>query len=155
MSINSQTVSFIGAGMCVIDANEAGNSSYASAPQKQQSFNVAPSLIPPQTITFTSTAPSNASVGGATYTVTAAGGASGNPVTFTIDASSSEVCSVSNAVVSFTSIGTCVIDANQAGNSTTSLQLNNSSRLQSESATKPLRFLILEQCPLAPLVRSC
>ena len=45
--------------------NEAGNSSYASAPQKQQSFNVAPSLIPPQTITFTSTAQSNASVSAA------------------------------------------------------------------------------------------
>jgi Domain of unknown function (DUF2341) len=71
-----------------------------------------------QTITFTSTAPTNAIVGGPTYTVTATGGASGNPVTFSIDSSASTVCSISGSVVSFTGPGTCTIDANQAGNST-------------------------------------
>ena len=70
-----------------------------------------------QAITFTSSPPSNATVGGPTYTITATGGASGNPVTFTIDASSTSGCSVSGSTVSFAvPIGTCVIDANQAGN---------------------------------------
>jgi hypothetical protein len=76
------------------------------------------STLLPQTITFTSTVPSNATVGGAKYTVTATGGASGNPVLFTIASASSAVCSISGAVVSFTGAGTCTIDANQAGNST-------------------------------------
>ena len=71
-----------------------------------------------QTITFTSSPPSSATVGG-TYTQTATGGGSGNPVTFSIDTSStSGACSISGAKVSFTGTGTCVIDANQAGNRT-------------------------------------
>jgi hypothetical protein len=63
-----------------------------------------------QSITFTSTAPSNATVG-ATYTVTATGGASGNAVTFR----TTSACTVSGAKVSFIGVGKCVIDANQAG----------------------------------------
>jgi hypothetical protein len=72
-----------------------------------------------QTIAFTSTAPSSATVGGPTYTVAATGGASGNPVTFTIDAASSSVCSLSGSTstVSFVGPGTCTINADQAGDS--------------------------------------
>jgi hypothetical protein len=68
-----------------------------------------------QTITFTSTAPAGATVGGPTYTVTATA-SSGLAVTLTIDAAASSVCSISGQAVSFTAVGTCVIDANQAGN---------------------------------------
>ena len=68
-----------------------------------------------QTITFTSTAPAGATVGGPTYTVTATA-SSGLTVAFTIDAAASSVCSISGSTVSFTDVGTCVIDANQAGN---------------------------------------
>jgi hypothetical protein len=67
-----------------------------------------------QQITFTSTAPASATVGGVSYTVAATGGASGNPVTFSSGAPT--VCSISGATVSFTGAGTCTIDANQAGN---------------------------------------
>jgi len=111
-SISGSTVSFIGIGTCVIDANQAGNANYNAAPQAQQSFAVAKG---DQTITFTSTAPAGAKVGGPTYTVTATA-SSGLAVTFTIDASASSVCSISGSTVSFTGVGTCVIDANQAGN---------------------------------------
>jgi Putative Ig domain/Bacterial Ig-like domain (group 1) len=70
-----------------------------------------------QSITFTSTPPSHATVGGPTYSVAASGGGSGNPVTFSIDPSSTSGCSISSTTVSFpTRAGTCVIDANQAGN---------------------------------------
>jgi hypothetical protein len=70
-----------------------------------------------QSISFTSTAPSQAVVGGPTYTVSATGGASGNPVTFSIDPSSTSGCHVSGSTVSFAApSGTCVINANQAGN---------------------------------------
>jgi hypothetical protein len=67
-----------------------------------------------QAISFTSQ-PSSPAVG-STYTVTAAGGGSGNPVTFTIDPASTSACTVSGATVTFNQAGTCVIDANQAGN---------------------------------------
>jgi hypothetical protein len=69
-----------------------------------------------QSIAFTSTAPTSAVVGGGTYSVNATGGASGNAVTFSIDSSATSVCSVTGSTVSFIGVGTCVINANQAGN---------------------------------------
>ena len=74
---------------------------------------LSPALIS-QSISFTSQSSSPAV--GATYVVAARGGGSGDPVTFTIDSPSASVCSVSGATVTFNQPGTCVIDANQAGN---------------------------------------
>ena len=69
----------------------------------------------PQTITFTSTNPSPVTVGAPSYVPTATA-SSGLPVTISLDASSTG-CTLSSGVVSFPASGTCVIDANQAGNS--------------------------------------
>ncbi len=126
----SATVSYTGAGNCVIDANQAGNNSYHAAPQVQQTIVVSGGPAS-QAIIFTSTPPATASLGG-TYSVSATGGASGNPVVFSV--SPSNVCAVSPAVegaeggdvtatatVTFTSTLPystgldCVIYANQAG----------------------------------------
>ena len=68
----------------------------------------------PQTVSFASTAPTNATVGGAAYTPTATS-TSGLTVGLTVDAASSAVCSISGGAVSFQATGTCTIDANQAG----------------------------------------
>ncbi len=111
-SIAGTTVSFIGVGTCVIDANQTGNGTYLPAPQVQQSFAVGQGS---QLITFTSTAPTAAAVGGATYTV-AATTTSGLTVALTIDATATSVCSIAGTTVSFIGVGTCVIDANQIGN---------------------------------------
>jgi hypothetical protein len=65
-----------------------------------------------QTITFTSTPPSSALVGG-TYMVTATGGLSGNPVTFS---TTSPACTVTpEGDVGFVAAGSCAIEADQAG----------------------------------------
>ena len=98
------TVSFTGAGTCVIDANQAGNADYDAAAQQQQSFTVAKGS---QSIAFTSSPPSPAVFGGS-YTPAATGGASGNPVLFSIDASSDPgVCALdgSGTRVLFTGAG--------------------------------------------------
>ena len=116
-TISGSTVSFIGAGTCTINANQAGSGTYQAAPQAQQSVTVT-SPPPPastQSITFTSTPPAVAAVGGAGYTVSASA-SSGLPVTLSIDAASAGVCTISGSVVSFVGTGTCTIDANQAGN---------------------------------------
>jgi hypothetical protein len=77
--------------------------------------NVLPSHLVSQSISFTSQ-PSGPAVT-TTYPVSAKGGGSGNPVTFTVDSPSAAVCSLSGpATVAFNQPGTCVIDANQAGN---------------------------------------
>jgi hypothetical protein len=68
-----------------------------------------------QAISFTSSAPTAATVGG-TYVASATGGRSGNPVVFSIDPSSTAgACSISGSTVSFSGAGTCQVDANQAG----------------------------------------
>ena len=110
-------VSFTAVGNCVIDANQGGNGSYNPAPPAQESIAVTAASLEGQTISFTTTAPTSATVGGATYSP-AAMATSGLPVTITLD-SSSNGCSLSGAgVVSFTGFGPCVIDANQGGNGT-------------------------------------
>ncbi len=66
-------------------------------------------------ITVTSTAPGHAVVGGQTYTPSATA-TSGDTVTIGLDATSTG-CSINGSgVVSFTGVGTCVIDFNDAGN---------------------------------------
>jgi hypothetical protein len=61
--ISGSVLTFVGPGICTIDANQAGNADYAPAPQVQQSFNVAP----PSKCVFTN--PSSASAtAGSTFT---------------------------------------------------------------------------------------
>lgn len=64
-----------------------------------------------QIITFTTSPPAEAVVGGS-YTVAAKGGASGNPVVFTVEGT----CAMADNVVNFVGAGTCTINADQAGN---------------------------------------
>jgi PKD repeat protein len=83
-SVSGSTVSFIAAGTCTIDANQAGSADFAAAPQVQQSFSVAttPASAPAVIVTSTLTAKltptiapnSNFSILGATF----------NPATGTI-----------------------------------------------------------------------
>jgi sugar lactone lactonase YvrE len=113
-SINGSTITFKHPGNCVIDANQAGNGTYTAAPTATQQTTVGKA---PQLVTFTSTPPNNAAVAGS-YTVSATGGASGNPVTFSIDPSTTNsACSISESTVDFDNAGSCIIDADQAGDS--------------------------------------
>ncbi len=111
-TISGGVVSFTGAGTCRVNADQAGNGSYGAATQVQQSFAVSAGT---QTISLTSTAPGGAKVGGTTYTP-AATATSGLSVAFSIDSSSSAFCTISGGVISFTGVGTCLVNANQAGN---------------------------------------
>src|SRR5262249_6125242 len=67
-----------------------------------------------QAASFTSPHP-NATVNGATYTV-AATATSGLTVSFALTAGSSGVCTLSGSTVSFVGVGTCEVQASQAGN---------------------------------------
>jgi hypothetical protein len=113
-TISGSAVSLTGAGTCAINANQSGNASYVAAAQVQQSFTVS---LRPQTISFTTTAPGNAVVGGPTYTVSATA-STGLAVTFSIAAGSAGVCALSGATVWMIGAGTCTVNADQAGNST-------------------------------------
>ena len=108
--VSGNTVSGVAAGVCTVQASQAGNTNYNSA-TAQQSFNInkANQVISfqPQAIFF-----------GLTTTLQASGGASGNAITFT--SSTPAVCAVSGtngATVLGTGVGACSLTANQAGNS--------------------------------------
>jgi hypothetical protein len=66
-----------------------------------------------QAVTWTSV-PTGATYGDAPFTVAATGGGSGNPVVFSAAAGSA--CTVTGATVTITAAGSCVLDADQAGN---------------------------------------
>ena len=114
-ALSGGVVSFPATGTCVIDFNQAGNSSYNAAPQVQQSIAIGAATKSAQSITVTSTAPSGVVVGSPSYTP-AATASSGLAVAITLDGTSTG-CALSGGVVSFPATGTCVIDFNQAGNS--------------------------------------
>jgi hypothetical protein len=68
----------------------------------------------PQTITFTSSAPTGATVAGPGYSVTAEA-TSGLPVAISIDPVSWGLCTITDGVVNFVKAGDCVLDAYQIG----------------------------------------
>ena len=95
--------------------NSNGFCLFSASQSQPKTISLQNALVANQSITFTSTAPTDAIVSGSTYTPTAIS-TSGLAVTITVDASSSSVCSISSGVVSFLVAGTCTINANQAGN---------------------------------------
>src|SRR5271157_107231 len=121
--VTSATVTMLGGtGTCHINANQAGNGNYTAATQQQT---WAAALKIGQTITFTTPAPSSASIH-STFPV-AADSTSGLKVGLSVDAGSAGVCKLgpqttvsgvtSATVTMLRNTGTCAIDANQAGNS--------------------------------------
>src|SRR4029078_9927121 len=116
-SVSGSVVSLTGAGTCTVVASQGGSAAYDSADPVQHSFTVGPGAptLSQQTISFTSTAPGAAVVGGPAYTVGAAA-SSGLAVVFPLASARAGVCSLFGATVSRVGVGTCTINANQTGN---------------------------------------
>lgn len=95
-----------------------GNTILGLAADSQENFHIVlwrrqgTSTKQNQTVTFTSTPPSSATVG-STYTVSATA-SSGLAVSFS--SATPNVCTVSDSTVSFVAAGTCTVNASQAGN---------------------------------------
>ena len=106
-SVSGNVVTLLRIGSCTIAADQAASPGYLSASQATQTFDVVGS----QTITFTSTPP-NPGVVNQTYSVAATGGPSGSSVTFS--SLTTDVCSVSGALVALSHAGTCTVAADQA-----------------------------------------
>jgi sugar lactone lactonase YvrE len=106
-TVAGSTVTLVNVGTCTIQANQAGNSSYAAATPNPQSFQVTQAS---QTITFGTLA--NRAFSNATFTVSATA-SSGLAVTFS--SLTTPVCTVSGSTVTLAGVGTCTIQASQAG----------------------------------------
>ena len=110
-TVTGTSVSVTGAGSCIITASQGGDANWNAAADVPQAFAIAKAS---QSVSFTSPNPSPAAVG-TTYAPTATA-TSGLPVAITLDAASTG-CALAGGVVSFTAAGTCVVNANEPGNS--------------------------------------
>jgi alpha-tubulin suppressor-like RCC1 family protein len=107
-SVSGNILTGIAVGTCTIAANQPGNSTYMAAPQVTQSIRVG---LGAQSIVF-GTAPVVTVKGSGTLAAT--GGASVQPVTFS--STTPTICTVSGSTVTGILVGTCVVAANQLGN---------------------------------------
>ena len=109
-SLSGNSVKYLNVGNCVLDANQAGNESYLSAPHLTRTIVVGKAS---QVITFT--VPATGSVFGSSALAPSA--SSGLSVSLAVDASpTGNACSLSGTTLKYLNVGDCVLDANQAGN---------------------------------------
>src|ERR1035437_135823 len=106
-------ITYTAVGTCRINANQVANANWNAAAQVPQSIVIGRGT---QTLNWTSTTPVGATVGGS-YTAAATSNKGVTPVTYSIDSTSTAgACSISGGnLVSFTGVGTCRVDADQAG----------------------------------------
>ena len=109
-TLSGTTVTYTAAGTCLITASQAGNGRYADASQVRRTITVKKK---PQAISLS--APPRGVLWSSAL-LSATGGASGNPVVLT--SATPGICHVYGDTVTYTQTGTCVVDANQAGNDT-------------------------------------
>jgi hypothetical protein len=109
----SGLVTLLALGSCTVMASTPASGDAIASAEVADSF---PILLS-QSIAFTSS--DLEPVVGSDYTAGATGGDSGNPVTFSIDAAGTGGCAVEpgSDVVDLHTVGTCIVDAAQAGNS--------------------------------------
>lgn len=110
-TMSSGVVSFVTSGSCTVNFDDSGNAFFSPATEVQQTFSV---VLAANSITITSSAPSNATVGGAVYTPSAtATSLDYVPIT----SATTGVCTISSGDVSFVGAGICTLHFNDPGNS--------------------------------------
>jgi N-acetylneuraminic acid mutarotase/ribosomal protein S11 len=107
-TVSGFTASLLIPGTCVLHAAQAGNSDYSPAPTLAQDFTVVKAQ---QSITFPAITETQYALSKVTLSATAT---SGLAVAFT--STTPTVCTVSGSTASLLAPGTCVLHANQAGN---------------------------------------
>ena len=107
-TVSGATVTLLAVGTCTIQATQAGNTSYAPATPVSQSFQVTQQT---QTINFGLL--SNQAYGGALITLSAIA-SSGLAVAF--NSLTPGVCTTLGSTLTLVGVGTCTIQATQAGN---------------------------------------
>ena len=106
-TVSGSTVTIKAGGLCTIQAAQAGNANYNAAPNVSQSFTVVPAT---QAIAFAT--PVEQAVG--VTSILAATASSGLAVTFT--SLTIATCTVGGTMLTPLAVGTCTIQASQAGN---------------------------------------
>jgi NHL repeat len=129
-TVSGTTATLVAVGTCTIQATQSGNATYSAATPVSQSFQVTQQSQTSQAITFGSL--SNMALGSAPVTLSATA-SSGLPVSFAPTTTS--VCTVSGSTSTLVAVGTCTIEATQAGNATYAAAAPVSQSFQVEAAT--------------------
>jgi type II secretory pathway pseudopilin PulG len=110
-AISGGAVSFIAAGPCTLDFNDAGNATYLAATQQIQSFTVGQGTQ--ATLILTST---SATYTGTAYTVTltTSGGSGTGLVSYTATNGTASGCTISGATLTAGTAGTCTVTATKS-----------------------------------------
>lgn len=108
VSETSVTLNANGDGICTISADQPGNSNFNAATQVTSFFNIGRTA---QTITFVPLA--NKQIGTAPFSI---GTTATSALAVALTSATTSVCSVSGVTVTLLAIGTCTINADQAGN---------------------------------------
>ncbi len=125
-------ITLLTAGNCTIAANQAGNGTYAAAPQVSRSFTIAKG---DQTITFGALADKTLLDSPVTIAATASSG-----LTVAFASNSLPVCTVSGTSVTLLTTGVCSITASQAGNANWNAAAPTVTRTFNVTATQTITF---------------
>jgi hypothetical protein len=109
-TVSGSTVTIVTAGTCSLTADQAGNASYAAAPQVTLDVTIAQAAQAITNFIATPAAPTYAP--GGTFSVSATAGASTSPVVFA--STTPAICSVAGSTVTTLGAGTCSLTADQA-----------------------------------------
>jgi hypothetical protein len=133
-TVSGTTVTLVNVGTCTIQATQAGNANYAAATPVNQSLQVTQES---QTIAFG--ALSNQALGTSPFTLSATA-SSGLAVSFA--STTPAVCTVSGTTVTLVNVGTCTIQATQAGNANyaAATPVNQSFQVTQESQSQIITF---------------
>lgn len=110
-SVSGTTLTLIAVGTCSVEARQAGNASFAAATPVVRAFTVASAAPVAQTISFPQPASQTLGTGPVALVATAS---SGLPVSFA--STTPSTCSVSGSTLTLVAVGSCIVDASQAGN---------------------------------------
>lgn len=104
------TVTMVGAGTCILTANQLGDNAWSAAPQATQTVAIGLGV---NAITFPTQASQTYSAGGTFAVSPVATGLSSAPVIY--GSQTTSVCAVAGSTVTMVGSGTCTLTANQAG----------------------------------------
>jgi len=141
-SVTGANVTMITVGSCSITANAATDANYNAATPVVQSFNITQAT---QTITFGAQAARNFSASPQSFSPLATA-SSGLPVTYT--SITPAVCTVSGNTFSSVAVGTCTVNANQAGNANFSAAAQVQLSFAINQGGQSINFTALPDVPL-------
>ena len=107
---HGSTVTGVNAGICLIDANQAGSAAFNPAPQVTQDFVVGKGAQS----TLEATATPASIVFGATSALSSTGGSGDGALSYVVTANT-DVCSISGTTLTGEGVGSCTVTATKAG----------------------------------------